>query len=506
VVYNFATVMERPTVKFWIVTAAVAVGEKLLVVDTAYIYVVYILVAAVVRQDVIRMHHRLRDMGEFIMNRGVTNLSLAQRRIQSLNPVCRFARLHHRDFPLSRLLMQVNDYDIPGTYASEPPYSSHTCLAAVSLFLFLALLPTCVNVIVTEALLATIAGSVLIGLYNLSKVSLAIPIAIVVGLVVLVIFPFVYFDLSSDSKNKVHPARQRGYVKKYHVPAINRLVPGMPSDRETHLFSDSPQRLPYSRSRALMSCEDRTTFPIPGTPTATTLHMEGSDNAAAFTAIKEYDDEEKLENSRFIFGDESSLSPSERPLGLSPSAGQHGGMRNKVSLTPLKHTNRGAGAMDSPTPGEHTVTPPGMTRSLFLPKLDLATPGAHDQMARQQKSSHARSTLHSEPLTSSPFTPLPPSAPGAAVVVGGGVASVHSDMMDGLLDTDSSDEELLHPTLQQQQGAQGHPGREQSYRRTPLPVALALTHPPQHHPLEVEPHGGADESNKKKSSGGGKKT
>ena len=209
VVYSNGPRLTPASARLWFAAACLSLLKKTIVIDCLYVFLVDVVIAAVVRKDIIRLHHRLRDHGDEIMNRGFTKMALAHRRIQSLNPVCRLSRMQQR-LPIARLLIQLHDLDIPASYAKEPPYSSFICMAVAGLFALLAMLPVSWHKVIIEATLTTVTSTSLVVLYNLGQISIAIPIAVAVA-IALIVVPAVYFDWMIDDSQCTRRSRRKRY-------------------------------------------------------------------------------------------------------------------------------------------------------------------------------------------------------------------------------------------------------------------------------------------------------
>ena len=208
VVYIYGSTFDFGVARLWLIVGIVAVVQKLLIVDLAYILIIHIGVAAVLRFDIIRMHHRLRDHGERIMDRAFTRSTVQHRRIHSFNAATRWAR-HNPQYPFSRLLLQLTDFDIPTTYAHQPPFSSMMCMVLMTPFLALSLLPLCWHDVIVEAAIAGSLGCALVGAFNLARISIAIPV-VLAGAIVLIVFSIVYYDCKANGVQSMS-SRQAKY-------------------------------------------------------------------------------------------------------------------------------------------------------------------------------------------------------------------------------------------------------------------------------------------------------
>lgn len=113
--------------------------------------------------------------------------------IQHLNPACRAAH-YYPHLPSSRLIMALNDFDLPASYISELEKQSSfdDALKALSLlglvFVFvLTLLPESLQDAALEGNVNGVIGLMLLLLANLLQVSVALPIAVVVVAVALLL-------------------------------------------------------------------------------------------------------------------------------------------------------------------------------------------------------------------------------------------------------------------------------------------------------------------------------
>ena len=112
--------MNAGSVYIWAKVASFAVLEYVCLLEVCYIFVVYIVSVTFIRSDVLRMRNRLRDVGQFIMQRRFVGAMQKERnnRMQHFNSACRVARIRPK-YLISRLLVQLNDFDFPCTYHVE---------------------------------------------------------------------------------------------------------------------------------------------------------------------------------------------------------------------------------------------------------------------------------------------------------------------------------------------------------------------------------------------------
>jgi hypothetical protein len=102
----------------WVLTILFSCGLKFVVVDVLTILMLHTFLCLPFREEVRQLHHRLMTQGKALMARPFLQTRLCHSRIHSLNPICRLAR-SYPSLPFSRLLFQLNDWDVPSTYSHQ---------------------------------------------------------------------------------------------------------------------------------------------------------------------------------------------------------------------------------------------------------------------------------------------------------------------------------------------------------------------------------------------------
>jgi hypothetical protein len=210
--------LDASSVKIWGKVAAFAILEYVFLLDTCFVFFLYIFSVAFIRTDVLRMYTRLRDKGKFIMTRRMVGAMRKERcsAIHHFNPACRVARMRPK-YLISRLLIQLNDFDIPATYASRPKYSSTVYTYGVmSLFLILAFFPDCVSDLIVYYIFVGLFGSLFGGTYYLLVYNTILAVFFVAFLILVLVGIF-YFMEQENEINNYTPSKLR--------MVLNRMFP-----------------------------------------------------------------------------------------------------------------------------------------------------------------------------------------------------------------------------------------------------------------------------------------
>eukprot|EP01039_Chlorochromonas_danica_P002291 gene2291-2510_t len=178
----------------WLLLVFMAFIEDVIVLQPFKIALKWLIIRQSVSQDVYQLCSALRQRFGDIINRRIGNMHDLHALVQHLNPACRVARLFPH-LPVSRLLIAVNDYDVPffDLKRARVVPTSRTMLGflfgfplAVVFWTFDAFcsLPASLQDIVVEIVAALLINLFAIGFYFFG---VAVPVAAIVVAVVLVL-------------------------------------------------------------------------------------------------------------------------------------------------------------------------------------------------------------------------------------------------------------------------------------------------------------------------------
>jgi hypothetical protein len=136
------------------------------------------------RKEILALHHVIKLRGKTILRRSIGLMTHSHALMHHFNPACRAARLHTQ-LPVARLLMSLNDFDMPTSYSLNDTDVMTERILKVSIFpLFLVfflsfLLPYTLQDAIIEALAITGFNFGVLSLYLLLALEVYIPIIFV---------------------------------------------------------------------------------------------------------------------------------------------------------------------------------------------------------------------------------------------------------------------------------------------------------------------------------------
>jgi hypothetical protein len=187
-IFLFGVRLGSRTTNVWLTGAIVSWVEEMLVLRPLKIVLRWIMMSQIIFPDIIAIHEQLLRRARLIMSRTRGMINTQHASIQHFNAACRAAR----QFPhlqISRLLISVNDHDFPSLLAS--PVSSlqdsfkstvRRAMEAVALMILMVItfLPADVQDIIIDTFGTVFAAGFLIAMAYLARISIAIPVVIVV--------------------------------------------------------------------------------------------------------------------------------------------------------------------------------------------------------------------------------------------------------------------------------------------------------------------------------------
>ena len=190
----------------------------LILLELSFTYIVYIALASLVRSDVLRLRDRLQSAGHLIMTRRNV-LALIREKfigIHHFNAACRVARIRPKYF-ISRLLVQLNDWDMPTTFAPSTPYSSGVFFLVARIC---TVLPTVLGDMCIKGFLVIFWGSLCYALFALYLVSEPLFFALALGVGFLGLS--VYHRAKKQNKESLRAASKR--KEEYRSSVANQLL------------------------------------------------------------------------------------------------------------------------------------------------------------------------------------------------------------------------------------------------------------------------------------------
>jgi hypothetical protein len=226
------------SVYLWVTVAVIAVVLYIFLVETSFTFIVYIIGTVLIRGDVLRMRDRLRDLGRLIVRRPlvVPAWSKEYNMIQHFNPACRVARIRPK-YLISRILVQLNDLDIPSTFIAHPPYSSEFALALTSL---LSSMPVFANDLCLKGILVIFWGGSIVACFNLWIIS--VPLLVLFLIVLVYAGLFIFYKAKKANKTALKLISKRPREKRSSF-ADALVESGYSREEPPHCVSNGKQRL-----------------------------------------------------------------------------------------------------------------------------------------------------------------------------------------------------------------------------------------------------------------------
>jgi len=125
--------------KIWLYILALAVLQDILVIKPGVIWMKFVVMSSFVGDDVNDVTNLVRDRVKFVLNRRKGVLGNTSTLLQHLNPACRVARKYPHLYT-SRLLMALNDFDLPNPAPKSKKISLVSRIVIVIGALFSALI------------------------------------------------------------------------------------------------------------------------------------------------------------------------------------------------------------------------------------------------------------------------------------------------------------------------------------------------------------------------------
>jgi len=213
-IFLFGVSIGSKATNIWLLGSFISLLQSILIIQPLKIWLQFVVLSTIA--DEVRIWHGLlREKARTIMSRSSGLLSNKNVLIQHLNPACR-AACSYPSLPSSRLIMAINDYDLP-TSRIISNMTSKTFLSKITKYMFLTvvislfiltLLPDFLQESAMEGITTPVIGIVILVLAYSSRKSVLIPIVISCGFIVLVTI------------RELYEARKRRHAKSIVQPVV----------------------------------------------------------------------------------------------------------------------------------------------------------------------------------------------------------------------------------------------------------------------------------------------
>ena len=197
-IFLFGVSIGSKASNIWLIQSLIALIEDIILLQPLKIYIKWILLASAVSSIQV-WHQLLCNRSINIMKRKTGLIYDSSALIQRFNPSCRVAR-QCPHLSSSRLLMSLNDFDLPIHYIleSKSKYTITTILIIITAIIISTLPEFLRNASIDSLIRPNLNGFFLCIIY-LTHISIGIPIAIGIGLILLIIL-YSYYKNNYKSK------------------------------------------------------------------------------------------------------------------------------------------------------------------------------------------------------------------------------------------------------------------------------------------------------------------
>jgi hypothetical protein len=285
-VFLFGVSIGSKATDIWLQGAMIAVLQQIFILQPFRIWVTFVVLSSLA--DNIRLWHGLlRERSKHIMQRQHGIIRDAHALIQHINPACRAAQAFPH-LPASRLLLSINDHDLPAKHMTDGNPSNQYArvrktakyagfVVLIGVFL-LTLLPETLQDVVLETQSTTVMQILTLVVYILSQKSVYIPVAIFFGLAIIIFLREYYAE---RRRAKAHNA-----VKPVTLP--QEMIDDLDSPRPDELEDVDGRHKRTIKRRQLEALSRRNT-----------LHFTRLDKLISSKSVKERvgsQDDEDLDN------------------------------------------------------------------------------------------------------------------------------------------------------------------------------------------------------------------
>jgi len=175
----------------WILVTSLVIIQDLLVLQPLKILLNWWIITRSVAADARELVERLCLRSKLVMMRTTGLMRDADALVQHFNPACRVARMYPQ-LPISRLLMSINDFDIPErTVYGSVDRLQFFCSNGI---VFIAFFPEILQQVVLDTLSSGLIALILLGLKALGSFSVIAAVFTAVGFIFLVALWEVYMN------------------------------------------------------------------------------------------------------------------------------------------------------------------------------------------------------------------------------------------------------------------------------------------------------------------------
>ena len=231
-IFLFGVQVGQKSTNLWLLTISISLFEDLVVIEPLYLFVSHVIVANAVYKDIVILTRRVLGRSKTIMRRVSGQLNPSISYIQHVSPACRAARKFPRLF-ISRLLISINDSDIPATFMTR--YDSSHLLKRLYLLCrgllilsFVSLIPEVAQETVLEVLSSIVVNSVFVGVTFAALGSISAVFQVIVAFGNLLLLALLFYFLKSflrwwRARSKVSGHRKEGKVNNIYNRKVENL-------------------------------------------------------------------------------------------------------------------------------------------------------------------------------------------------------------------------------------------------------------------------------------------
>ena len=207
-IFLFGISLDPHAAKLWFIEIIVVALLSTIVIIPVTILLKFIAITYQARKDILSLFRVMKMRGKTILRRSIGLMTHSHALMHHFNPACRAAR-NYPELPAARLLMSLNDFDIPVDYSLDRNTSVSSRLLKLSVFpvflLFFVtfLLPYTIQDAIIEALSITGFNFGVLAFYVLASIQVYIPLIFLGTAAVLVGGSYYFFRYRISIPSKV---------------------------------------------------------------------------------------------------------------------------------------------------------------------------------------------------------------------------------------------------------------------------------------------------------------
>jgi len=204
-VFLFGVSLGASATEMWLTGTGISFVMEVFVLQPFRIYIQFILICSISQQKVTVIHSVLKTRARGIMQRAKGLMSTSQALIHHINPACRAAR-QFPHLPISRLLISLNDFDLPIDHLEnlgimgDPTLEYLVRLAAqfimfgfILLIIFLLLLPNDLRDGILDCIASVVIGLISAIFYFVAEIDTVMSVSLGIAILIL-FFTYEYFQ------------------------------------------------------------------------------------------------------------------------------------------------------------------------------------------------------------------------------------------------------------------------------------------------------------------------